>query len=133
MSTIDVENTPKLGFGLMRLPKIGEEIDVEQTAIMVDRFLAAGLTYFDTAYVYPGSEEAIANALVSRYPRDRFTLATKINVNAAPDGEGVRAELEESLRRTGAGYFDYYLLHAIMTKNVDKMNAYGLWDFVKEA
>lgn len=58
------EDIKKLGFGLMRLPKIGESIDIEQTKKMVDMFLEAGFTYFDTAWVYPGSEDAIRQALV---------------------------------------------------------------------
>ena len=74
------ESTPKLGFGMMRLPKKLLKIDVEQTKQMVDRFLDAGLTYFDTAYVYVGSEEATRKALVERHPRDSFTLASKLNV-----------------------------------------------------
>ena len=53
------ENIKKLGFGLMRLPKNGEAIDIEQTKKMVDMFLEAGFTYFDTAWAYPGSEDAI--------------------------------------------------------------------------
>lgn len=60
------ENIKKLGFGLMRLPKIGEAIDIEQTKKMVDMFLEAGFTYFDTAWAYPGSEDAIRQALVER-------------------------------------------------------------------
>ena len=65
------------GFGLMRLPKTGEAIDIEQTKKMVDMFLEAGFTYFDTAWAYPGSEDAIRQALVERYPRKKFQLATK--------------------------------------------------------
>ena len=62
----------KLGFGLMRLPKIGEDIDIEQTKKMVDMFMEAGFTYFDTAWAYAGSEDAIRQALVERYPRESF-------------------------------------------------------------
>ena len=75
------EATPKLGFGLMRLPKLADgKIDVEQTKKMVDLFMSAGLTYFDTAYVYDGgdSEKAAKAALVDRYPRESYTLATKL-------------------------------------------------------
>ena len=72
----------KMGFGLMRLPKLEDgSIDVPQTVAMADLFIEAGGTYFDTAYVYPGSEEAIRKALVERYPRDSYTLATKIMCN----------------------------------------------------
>lgn len=59
----------KLGFGLMRLPKKGIGFDIEQIKKMVDLFMEAGFTYFDTAYVYLGSEKAIKKALVDRYPR----------------------------------------------------------------
>lgn len=102
----------KLGFGLMRLPKAGEAIDVEQTKQMVDLFMDAGFTYFDTAWAYAGSEDAIREALVERYPRESFQLATK----AAPwigceSREDAVTQLETSLKQTGAGYFDFYLLH----------------------
>ena len=88
----------KLGFGLMRLPKLGEAIDVEQTKQMVDLFMDAGFTYFDTAWAYAGSEDAIREALVERYPRESFQLATK----AAPwigceSRDDAVAQLETSL------------------------------------
>ena len=75
------ESIPKLGFGLMRLPKLANgKIDLEQTNKMVDMFMDAGLNYFDTAYVYDegGSEQAAKAALVDRYPRESYTLATKL-------------------------------------------------------
>ena len=72
-----LERTKKLGFGLMRLPKKDDVIDVEQVKVLVDQFMEAGFTYFDTAWAYQGSEDAIRQALVERYPRDSFTLATK--------------------------------------------------------
>lgn len=122
----------KLGFGLMRLPKKGLGIDIEQTSQMVDMFLEAGFTYFDTAFVYPGSEEATRKALVERYPRDAYTLATKLNAGMALNEKNAKEEFGKSLERTGAGYFDYYLLHAIMRNNYEKYEKYGIWDFVHE-
>ena len=122
----------KLGFGLMRLPKTNEAIDVPQVCEMVDHFLAAGFTYFDTAYVYDGSEVAAKAALVDRHPRASYTLATKLHVGKCANAEEARKELETSLARTGAGYFDYYLLHVLMANNVDKYEEFGLWDFVRE-
>ncbi len=128
------KDTPKLGFGLMRLPKLEDgSIDVEQTKVMVDKFMAAGLTYFDTAYVYTGSEEATRKALVERYPRDSYTLATKINAwMGCTDAESCKQQFYTSLERTGAGYFDYYLLHALMESNYTKYDEYGIWDFAAE-
>ena len=123
----------KLGFGLMRLPKKGEEIDVEQVKVMVDRFLEAGFTYFDTAWAYTGSEDAIRQALVERYPRESFYLATK---NAAWIGcqtrEDAIRQFEESLERTGAGYFDNYLLHNLGEMRTQAFDKFDMWSFVKE-
>ena len=129
------KQTPfKLGFGLMRLPKNEDgTIDIPQTSEMVDLFLAAGGTYFDTAYAYEGSEEAIRKALVERYPRDKYTLATKlIAFNYADDEASAKQEFYTSLERTGAGYFDYYLLHAIQLTNYENYDKWHLWDYVKE-
>ncbi|MBR3349966.1 MAG: aldo/keto reductase [Solobacterium sp.] len=127
---------PKLGFGMMRLPRFEDKsFDVEQVKQMVDRFLASGLKYVDTAYVYQGSEEVVRQALVERYPRDSYFLATKLNAGnwAAPDEAAAKAQLATSLERTGAGYFDFYLLHALSKENIGNYDKYGLWDFVKEA
>lgn len=130
------EGTPKLGFGLMRLPKEASgKIDIEQTKKMVDLFMAAGLNYFDTAYVYDSgdSERAAKEALVDRYPRDSFTLATKLCAwMGAHDEETAKQQFYTSLERTGAGYFDYYLLHALQAGNYKMYDKYHIWDFVKE-
>jgi len=134
MSVFTGKEKLKLGFGLMRLPKNEDgSIDVPQTSQMVDRFIEAGGTYFDTAFAYPGSEEAIRQALVVRYPRDSYTLATKLMV--PPEGvneEDAKREIYTSLERSGAGYFDYYLVHAIQRSNYKKYEEYGIWDYVKQ-
>ena len=126
----------KLGFGLMRLPKNSDgSIDIDQTGEMVDRFIAAGGTYFDTAYVYDNgkSEEAARKALVDRYPRESYTICTKLNAwNQAHDEASAKQQFYTSLERLGTGYFDYYLLHGFMRSNWTKYDEYHLWDFVKE-
>lgn len=126
-----------LGFGLMRLPRVKDtktdEIDIEQTKQMVDAFLEAGFTYFDTAWAYPGSEDAIRQALVERYPREKFQLATK---NAAWIGcktkEDAIAQFETSLKRTGAGYIDFYLLHNLGESRTKFFEDFDLWNWAKE-
>ena len=127
------QDVKKLGFGLMRLPKTDGVIDIEQVKTMVDHFMDAGFTYFDTAWAYPGSEDAIRQALVERYPRERFLLATK---NAAWIGcktrEDAIAQFETSLRQTGAGYFDLYLLHNLGEMRTHFFEDFSLWDFVRE-
>ncbi|MCM1194063.1 MAG: aldo/keto reductase [Acetatifactor muris] len=130
------ESTPKLGFGLMRLPKMPSgKMDMEQVKKMVDLFMEAGQTYFDTAYVYDSgdSERAAKEALVDRYPRESFTLATKLCAwMGAHNEETAKQQFYTSLERTGAGYFDYYLLHALQAGNYKTYDKYHLWDFVKE-
>ncbi len=127
------ESTGKLGFGLMRLPQKDGAIDVEQTKTMVDLFLEAGFTYFDTAWAYPGSEDAIRQALVERYPREDFQLATKnaawINCKTREEAE---AQFDVSLKRTGAGYFDFYLLHNLGEGRTKYFDEFDMWSWVME-
>ncbi|MCH5152094.1 MAG: aldo/keto reductase [Clostridiales bacterium] len=126
----------KLGFGLMRLPQNADgSINVEETSAMVDKFIAAGGTYFDTAFVYGNGESEIATrkALVERYPRDKYTLCTKLCAwQQCHDEASAKQQFYTSLERTGAGYFDYYLLHALQQGNYKKYDEYHIWDFVKE-
>ena len=127
------ESIGKLGFGLMRLPQKEDSIDVEQTKEMVDLFLKAGFTYFDTAWAYAGSEDAIRRALVERYPRESFQLATK---NAAWIGcktkEEAMAQFDTSLKQTGAGYFDFYLLHNLGEGRTKYFDDFDMWSWVQE-
>ncbi len=135
MSVFTGKEKLKLGFGLMRLPRLENgEIDVDQVSDMVDAFIEAGGTYFDTAFAYPGSEEAIKKALVDRYPRDSYTLASKLIIQPGSTitPEEAKQETLTSLERSGAGYFDYYLVHAIQRGNWKKYEEYGIWVYVKE-
>ncbi|MDO4313990.1 MAG: aldo/keto reductase [Eubacteriales bacterium] len=109
----------KLGFGLMRLPLLDENdkgsIDLEQMKQMVDTFIERGFTYFDTAWMYCAfnSENAVKEALVDRYPRDCYTLTTKLHAAYLKTKEDRDRIFEEQRRKTGVEYFDYYLIHAI--------------------
>lgn len=133
MDTIK-EGIGKLGFGLMRLPGLENgEIDIEQTKTMVDMFMDAGFTYFDTAWAYAGSEDAIRQALVERYPRESFQLATK---NAAwincRTREEAMAQFDTSLKQTGAGYFDFYLLHNLGENRSRVFDDFDMWSFISD-
>ena len=88
-----------LGFGLMRLPHRGPSIDIERTSEMIDRFMEAGYTYFDTAFVYVGSEKAARKALIERHPRESYTLATKLYAAVVPTEALAKKELDTSLKR----------------------------------
>lgn len=127
------EDIKKLGFGLMRLPQQNEVIDIEQTKQMVDLFIKAGFTYFDTAWAYAGSEDAIRQALVERYPRQSYQLATKnaawINCKTKEDAID---QFETSLKRTGAGYFDFYLLHNLGESRTRFFDDFDMWAWVQQ-
>ncbi|MFV0527789.1 MAG: aldo/keto reductase [Lachnospiraceae bacterium] len=126
---------PKLGFGLMRLPMLGEEVDLPQSKQMVDLFMSKGFTYFDTAYGYINgkSEEAVKPLLVDRYPRESFQLATKLPAWAGvTTTQEAQAMFWTSLQRTGAGYFDFYLLHNLGDNRTKSFDDFDIWNFVKE-
>lgn len=121
---IDLTKMPKLGFGLMRLPENGGRIDHEHVCRMVDSYMKAGMNYFDTAYVYHGgkSEVAAREALVKRYPRDSFYLATKLPAWELRREEDRDRIFNEQCERAGVDYFDFYLLHSIENGNIDTYN-----------
>ena len=113
--SINLDAMPKLGFGLMRLPEKDGVIDISHVNRMVDAYMQAGMNYFDTAYVYHGgnSEKAVKEALVKRYPRDQFMLATKLPAWCLKGPEDRDRVFNEQLERCGVDYFDFYLLHSI--------------------
>ncbi len=122
----------KLGFGLMRLPKENDQIDIERTAAMANTFLQNGFTYFDTAYVYEGSEEAFRLAIGSRHPRDCYQLANKLPVWCMKKAEDAQEIFSASLTRCGVEYFDYYMVHSITDDVVEQIRAWGLFDFCRQ-
>jgi len=117
---INVNEMPKLGFGLMRLPEADGVIQMDEVCKMVDMYMNAGLTYFDTAYVYHGgrSEVAAREAIVKRYPRDSFTLATKLPAWEMKTKEDRDRIFNEQLERAGVDYYDFYLLHSVEDGNI---------------
>lgn len=128
----------KLGFGLMRLPLLNPDdatsINIDLLKDMVDVFMERGFTYFDTAWNYCKftSECAIKEALVDRYPRDAYTLTTKMHV-AFVDGKEDRDRIfAEQKRKTGVNYFDYYLMHALSRKNYDKYKELEMFEWLQE-
>ena len=127
------EEIPKLGFGLMRLPKKGDRsINVRKTCDLIDAFMGAGCTYFDTARAYADSESATRKALVERYPRDSFFLATKNAAWMRKSREEAISDFDISLEETGAGYFDFYLLHNVGKDRLENYDKWGMWDWAQE-
>ena len=128
----------KLGFGLMRLPLLdandGGSIDIEQTKKMVDLFIERGFTYFDTAWMYCDfkSESATKEVLVDRYPRDKYTLATKLHAGFIKTKEDRDKIFNEQLKKTGVEYFDYYLLHDIGTHHYEIYEKLDCFTWLKD-
>ena len=126
----------KLGFGLMRLPLVNPDdqtsIDIEQFKAMADRFIERGFTYFDTAYPYHGgaSEHALRKAVVERYPREAFTVTSKMPVWAIKEEADLERVFNEQLEKCGVDYFDYYWLHALNYERVKTMDQMDGWGFI---
>ena len=113
------------GFGCMRLPMKGEEVDWEQTAQMVDTFLANGFNYFDTAHGYLNgqSEIALKKCLTSRYPRDAYILTNKLSSHYISRNEDIIPFFQTQLEACGVDYFDFYLMHAQNREYFEKYKA----------
>lgn len=126
------ESIGKLGFGFMRLPKIGSDFDYKTINAMVDAYLDAGFTYFDTAYAYPGSEEAMRETLVKRHPRDKYTIATKLPMFLLKEPADMLRTFEESLSRLGTDYIDFYLLHGLSAESNARAEELGAWEFARK-
>ena len=127
----------RLGFGMMRLPKIGEDdanIDMETVCKMVDTFLEKGFTYFDTAYMYHEfkSEIALREALVKRHPRESFTVATKMPTMFLKKQEDLDRIFQEQLEKCGVDYFDYYLLHNLKIDHNQIAEKFHAFEFIQQ-
>ena len=134
MGNVFRDETKKLGFGLMRLPMLEGtgEIDIETMKQMVDYFMEQGFTYFDTAWMYCGfkSEDATKIALVDRHPRESFTLATKLHGGFFNKPEEMDEIFNTQLKKTGAGYFDYYLIHDVGEDHYKKYTKMGSFEWL---
>ena len=111
-----------LGFGCMRLPMKGEEVDYDEFNKMIDAFIESGFNYFDTAHGYLNgkSETALRDCLVKRYPRDKYLLTNKLTEPYFDTEADVRTFFEKQLKICGVDYFDFYLMHAQSKDNFAK-------------
>ena len=120
----------------MRLPLVNPDdqtsIDIEKFKEMSDAYIERGFTYFDTAYPYHGgaSETAFREAVVKRYPREAFTVTSKMPVWAVKEEGDLERVFNEQLEKCGVDYFDYYWLHALNHERVETMERLGGWKFL---
>lgn len=128
----------KLGFGFMRLPLIDDTdrktIDYDSLYKMVDTYMSAGFSYFDTAYHYHNgySEVALRKAVVERYERDKIVIADKMPMLMVKKKEQLDEIFEEQLVKCGVSYFDYYLLHAIGYSNYCTVKRIAAFDYLRK-
>ncbi len=128
----------KLGFGLMRLPlldaNVPDSIDIELCKKMVDTFIDQGFTYFDTAWMYCAfkSEDAVKEFLVDRYPREAYTLATKLHAGFFNSEEEMDEVFETQRRKTGVDYFDYYLIHDVGEDHYKKYTKFHSFEWLSK-
>lgn len=126
----------RLGFGFMRLPvkdmNDRTSIDREELSRMVDRFIECGFSYFDLAYIYHNGacEKAFYEAVASRYPRDKYVVATKMPLSIVASKEHQEQIFSEQLQNCGVDYFDYYLLHGMDYHTIPKAKRFDSFDFI---
>lgn len=108
-----MDDIGRFGFGFMRLPYNGGDIDLDATNEMVDAYIQSGGRFFDTAYQYLGekSESTIRKCVVERYPRDEIIISDKMPVYTMKMSDDPYEIFEEQLERCGVDYFDYYMAH----------------------
>lgn len=123
-----------LGFGCMRLPMKGDQVDYEAFCTMTDRFLEAGFNYFDTAHAYIDglSETAIRDCVVARHPRDSFLLADKLTAEFFKEEADIRPFFEKQLELCGVDFFDFYLMHAQESRTYPKFQACNAYKIASE-
>lgn len=133
----NIFNCKKLGFGLMRLPQEDPNdwmspVKTDEVIKLVDCFMERGFTYFDTAWMYCGfqSEKTIKTALVDRYPRNSFTLATKLHGGFFNTKEEMESVFKKQLENTGVEFFDYYLLHDVGEDHYKKYTEFDCFNWL---
>ena len=124
----------RTGFGFLRLPMVGEQVDLPAVCRLADRFLELGGSYFDTAYTYLGgeSERALRDCVVKRHPRDDFRIADKLPTWLVHDREDCARIFAEQLERCGVECFDVYLLHGLDRENYAACAAWDGFGFLSE-
>lgn len=128
-------NVSLLGMGCMRLPQQGEGelIDYPKAEEIIDCAYQNGVNYFDTAYVYAdGDSERVTGQALKKYPRESFMLATKLPVRIGNCRERTLECFEEQLKRCQVDYFDFYLIHNVNEKSIDKIMESDLIEVLEE-
>ncbi|MDD6346980.1 MAG: aldo/keto reductase [Lachnospiraceae bacterium] len=122
-----------LGYGCMRFPKKGGHIDMEETEKLVLRAIEGGITYFDTAYIYTGSEEALGEILARHHKRESVRIATKLPHYLIKNLDTLEKLFQTSLKRLQTDYIDNMLMHMLPDVDIwNKLKAMGVDKWLEE-
>ena len=122
-----------LGFGCMRFARKGNGIDMEKAEEQIIAAFRAGVNYYDTAYIYPGSEAAIGEIFERNQIRDKINIATKLPQYMIKDRSGLDKYFNEELSRLRTSYVDYYLMHHLTDLPMwEKLKDVGILDWIKK-
>lgn len=122
-----------LGFGCMRFPRKGGSIDIAETEAQILEAIHGGVNYFDTAYIYPGSEAALGEILERNGLRDQVSIATKLPHYLIKSRESLDKLFAEELRRLRTDHVDYYLMHMLTdTATWERLLELGIEDWLAE-
>ena len=120
-----------LGYGCMRFPKKNRAIDYEKTEKQIITAIEKGVNYFDTAYLYPKSEETLGKILKSNNCREKVKIATKMPVQTIKSREKMDEIFENQLKRLKTDYIDYYLIHNLIKfEEWENLKNLGILDFI---
>lgn len=122
-----------LGYGCMRFTKNGSSIDLEKAEQELMYGISHGINYLDTAYVYPGNEEAVGKILAKNHCREEINLATKLPHYLIRTRAGAEKKFQEELQRLQTDYIDYYLMHMLNDcRTWEKLVQIGIRDWIEE-
>ena len=124
----------QLGYGCMRFSRKGSSLDFEKAEKEILLAIDKGINYFDTAYVYPGSEELVGKVLEKNGCRDKINLATKLPQYIMRSEKAIEKTFQEELTRLRTDHIDYYLMHMFTDYSEwEKLQAFGIEDWIRRA
>ena len=120
-----------IGYGCMRFTKNGSNIDFDKAEKEIMRGIANGINYYDTAYMYSGSEECLGRILEKNNCRDKIKIATKLPQYIVKNASQIDKYFDEELRRLRTDYIDYYLMHMFTDlSNWENLKNLGIVDWI---
>lgn len=126
------EEISLLGYGCMRFTKKGNSIDLPKAEKEIMSAIEKGVNYFDTAYIYPGSEAALGEILENNHCRQKVKIATKLPQYLIKSSDSIEKHFQEELKRLRTTYVDYYLMHMLTdVESWEKLVSLGIKDWIQ--